>query len=114
MIFGVEMEHPEQYGVIEMAGDRVVGIEEKPSQPKSHLIQTGIYMYDEHVWSHMKALTPSARGELEITDLNNIYVQEGTMRCETLDGYWIDAGTSHDELLSANIAVAELVRKGEI
>ncbi len=114
VIFGVEMEHPEQYGVIEMDGERVVGIEEKPAEPKSHLIQTGIYMYDEHVWSHLKGLTPSARGELEITDLNNIYVGEGTMRCETLDGYWIDAGTSHDELLAAHNAVSELRRLGQI
>jgi glucose-1-phosphate thymidylyltransferase len=114
VIFGVEMEHPEQYGVIEMAGEQVVGIEEKPSQPKSHLIQTGIYMYDEHVWSHLQNLEPSARGELEITDLNNIYVREGTMRCETLDGYWIDAGTSHDELLAANVTVAELRRDGAL
>jgi glucose-1-phosphate thymidylyltransferase len=114
VIFGVEMEHPEHYGVIEMDGDRVVGIEEKPQAPKSNLIQTGIYMYDSHVWAHMEGLTPSARGELEITDLNNVYVKHGTMRCETLAGYWIDAGTSHDELLSANIAVAELSRRGEI
>ena len=114
VIFGVQMEHPEQYGVIEMDGDRVVGIEEKPSTPKSHVVQTGIYMYDEHVWEHLKGLTPSARDELEITDLNNIYVNAGTMRCETLDGYWIDAGTSHDELLAANIAVAELRRKDQI
>lgn len=114
VIFGIEAEHPEHYGVIEMDGERVVSIEEKPSQPKSHLIQTGIYMYDQHVWAHMQDLAPSARGELEITDLNNVYVNEGTMRCETLDGYWIDAGTSHDELLSANIAVAELVRSGRI
>ena len=114
VIFGVEMEHPEQYGVIEMDGERVIGIEEKPSRPKSHLIQTGIYMYDEHVWAHIEELTPSGRGELEITDLNNIYVEQGTMRCETLEGYWIDAGTSHDELLAANTAVAELRRSGQI
>jgi glucose-1-phosphate thymidylyltransferase len=114
VIFGVQMEHPEQYGVIEMDGDRVVGIEEKPSAPKSNVVQTGIYMYDEHVWEHLKGLTPSARDELEITDLNNIYVNAGAMRCETLDGYWIDAGTSHDELLAANIAVAELRRKDQI
>ena len=114
VIFGVEMEHPEHYGVIEMDGEHVVGIEEKPAQPKSHLVQTGIYMYDERVWSFMDRLAPSSRGELEITDLNNVYVQEGSMRCETLDGYWIDAGTSHDELLSANIAVADLARRGEI
>jgi len=66
------------------------------------------------VWGHLKTLTPSARGELEITDLNNVYVQAGMMRCETLDGYWIDAGTSHDELLAANTAVAELRRLGQI
>ncbi len=114
VVFGVEMEHPEQYGVIEMDGERVVGIEEKPAQPRSHLIQTGIYMYDEQVWGHLRTLTPSARGELEITDLNNIYVHAGMMRCETLDGYWIDAGTSHDELLAANTAVAELRRLGQI
>ena len=114
LIFGVEMEHPEQYGVIEMDGERVIGIEEKPSAPKSHLVQTGIYMYDQHVCAHLKGLKPSARGELEITDLNNIYVNDGTMRCETLDGYWIDAGTSHDELLAANVTVAELRRQGQI
>jgi len=114
VIFGVAMEHPEQYGVIEMDGERVVGIEEKPAEPKSSLVQTGIYMYDEHVWTLLKGLTPSARGELEITDLNNLYVDAGTMRCETLDGYWIDAGTSHDELLAANNAVAKLRGQGQI
>ncbi len=114
MSFGVQFRNPKHYGVIEMDGDRVVGIEEKPAVPKSHLAQTGIYMYDERVWDFIGNLSPSARGELEITDLNNIYVQEGTMRCQALDGYWIDAGTSHDELLSANIAVAKLVREGKI
>jgi glucose-1-phosphate thymidylyltransferase len=114
VVFGVQMEHPEQYGVIEMDGDRVVGIEEKPTEPRSQLIQTGIYLYDERVWSFIADLEPSARGELEITDLNNVYVREGSMRCEILDGYWIDAGTSHDELLSANLAVAELVRGGKL
>lgn len=114
VIFGVETAHPEQYGVIEMQGERVIGIEEKPSAPRSNLVQTGIYMYDTEVWSHLRGLEPSARGELEITDLNNIYVTAGTMRCETLEGYWIDAGTSHDELLAANVEVARLRRQGEI
>ena len=114
VIFGVQTKHPEQYGVIEMQGERVIGIEEKPSAPRSNLIQTGIYMYDTEVWSHLRGLEPSARGELEITDLNNIYVTAGTMRCETLEGYWIDAGTSHDELLAANVEVARLRRQGEI
>ena len=114
VIFGVAREHPEQYGVIEMDGERVLGIEEKPPEPKSNLIQTGIYMYDERVWGFLEQLSPSARGELEISDLNNIYVREGSLRCEALDGYWIDAGTSHDELLAANVEVARLRRDGLI
>ena len=112
VIFAKEVTEPQHYGVVELDGERVVGIEEKPSAPKSSLAQTGIYLYDERVFSFMNQLAPSARGELEITDLNNIYVEEGSMRCETLDGWWIDAGTSHDELLQANIKVAELRRQG--
>jgi glucose-1-phosphate thymidylyltransferase len=111
-IFAVQVDEPQHYGVAQMQDGRVIGIEEKPAQPKSNLAQTGIYMYDERVFSFMERLAPSARGELEITDLNNIYVAEGSMRCEVLDGYWIDAGTSHDELLAANVRVAELRRQG--
>jgi glucose-1-phosphate thymidylyltransferase len=114
VIFAKEVEEPQHYGVVELDGERVVGIEEKPSHPKSSLAQTGIYLYDERVFSFMDQLAPSDRGELEITDLNNIYVHEGTMRCETLDGWWIDAGTSHDELLEANNKVAELRRAGAL
>jgi glucose-1-phosphate thymidylyltransferase len=112
VIFAVEVQEPQHYGVVEMHEGRVVGIEEKPAAPKSNLAQTGIYLYDERVFSFMQRLSPSGRGELEITDLNNIYVGEGTMRCEVLDGYWIDAGTSHDELLEANLRVAQLRRQG--
>jgi glucose-1-phosphate thymidylyltransferase len=111
-IFAVEVDEPQHYGVVEMRDGRVIGIEEKPSEPRSNLAQTGIYLYDERVFSFIERLEPSARGELEITDLNNIYVSEGSMRCEVLDGYWIDAGTSHDELLDANVKVAELRRQG--
>jgi glucose-1-phosphate thymidylyltransferase len=114
MIFGAHSKHPQDYGVIELRDGVVVGIEEKPEHPKSDLIQAGIYMYDERVWSFISQLAPSGRGELEITDLNNFYVREGSMHCETLTGYWIDAGTSHDELLAANNAVAELVRAGRL
>jgi glucose-1-phosphate thymidylyltransferase len=112
LIFATRVDEPQHYGVVEMNDGLVVGIEEKPAAPKSNLAQTGIYLYDERVFSFMERLTPSARGELEITDLNNIYVSEGTMRCEVLDGYWIDAGTSHDELLEANLKVANLRRQG--
>jgi glucose-1-phosphate thymidylyltransferase len=112
VIFAKEVDDGSQYGVVELDGERVIGIEEKPVEPKSSLAQTGIYLYDERVFSFMDQLAPSARGELEVTDLNNIYVNDGSMRCEILDGWWIDAGTSHDELLAANIEVAELRRRG--
>jgi glucose-1-phosphate thymidylyltransferase len=112
VIFAKEVADASQYGVVELDGERVIGIEEKPVEPKSSLAQTGIYLYDERVFSFMDQLAPSARGELEVTDLNNIYVNEGSMRCEILDGWWIDAGTSHDELLAANVEVAELRRRG--
>ena len=115
MVFGVRMPtESKQYGVIEIdSEDKVVSIEEKPDNPKSDIAQTGIYMYDETVFDKIKNLSPSARGELEVTDLNNMYVEEGSMRCEIID-WWIDAGTSHDELLRANNMVAEKVKSGEL
>ena len=115
MVFGVQMPtKSKQYGVIEMDSEgKVISIEEKPDNPKSDIAQTGIYMYDESVFDKIKNLSPSARGELEVTDLNNIYVKEGSARCELID-WWIDAGTSHDELLRANNLVAEKVRAGEL
>lgn len=115
MVFGVKMPtESQQYGVIEMnKKGEVVSIEEKPDQPKSDIAQTGIYMYDERVFDFIKKLSPSKRGELEVTDLNNFYLKEGTMQCKTID-WWIDAGTSYDELLHANNLVADKVAKGEL
>lgn len=102
-----------QYGVIELdEHGKVLSIEEKPEHPKSDLAQTGIYMYDTRVYKFIRELRPSARGELEVTDLNNVYLKEGTMTCEVMEGWWIDAGTSFDELLRANNLVAELIRTG--
>jgi glucose-1-phosphate thymidylyltransferase len=114
-IFGIEMPTESgQYGVIETDQDGVVmSIEEKPQHPKSNIAQTGIYMYDNRVFDFIHKLSPSARGELEVTDLNNFYVKEGTMECEMID-WWIDAGTSYDELLRANEMVAEKVKQGEL
>lgn len=101
-----------QYGVIELDNEgRVVSIEEKPENPKSDLAQTGIYMYDSRAFEFINALEPSARGELEVTDLNNKYVDEGTMYCDVMEGWWVDAGTSFDELLRANVTVAEEIKK---
>ena len=93
----------ERFGVAEIDGERIVGIEEKPAKPKSHYAVTGIYMYDETVFEKTKTLKPSARGELEITDVNNAYIQEGTMTFNYLDGWWTDAGTFESLLRAANL-----------
>lgn len=114
-VFAVEMPtESKQYGVIEVGENgKVISIEEKPQHPKSNLAQTGIYMYDKRVFDFIGKLKPSKRGELEVTDLNNIYVKEGTMTCGIID-WWVDAGTSFDELLRANNLVAEKVKNGEL
>jgi glucose-1-phosphate thymidylyltransferase len=114
-IFGVKMPtESRQYGVIEIGENgQVLSIEEKPENPKSDIAQTGIYMYDNRVFDFISQLSPSAREELEVTDLNNFYVREGSMDCEIID-WWIDAGTSHDELLRAGQMVAEKVASGQI
>ena len=115
VIFGVETDtSSRQYGVVEIGeNDKVLSIEEKPEFPKSKIAQTGIYMYDERVFDFIKKLRPSKRGQLEVTDLNNHYLREGTLECETLN-WWIDAGTSHDELLRANVVVSEKVKRREL
>lgn len=115
VVYGVKMPtDSRQYGVIEVDSDgSVLSIEEKPENPKSNIAQTGVYLYDERVFEFISRLKPSARGELEVTDLNNIYLEEGNLQCELLD-WWIDAGTSYDELLRANNLVAEKVKKGEL
>lgn len=115
MLFGVRRTDIDarQYGVIEVGPDgRVLSIEEKPEKPKSDIAQTGIYMYDSRVFDFVKTLKPSDRGQLEVTDLNNIYLQEKTLGCELID-WWIDAGTSYDELLLANVQVAQRVKEGK-
>jgi glucose-1-phosphate thymidylyltransferase len=88
-----EVQDPERFGVAHMEGDRVASIIEKPKDPKSNLAVIGIYMYDGRVWEIIKTLKPSDRGELEITDVNNWYIQDGTMTADVLDGWWTDAGT---------------------
>lgn len=88
-----EVEDPTRYGVAELDGDRIVGIEEKPARPKSNLCVTGIYMYDARVFNYIRTLKPSGRGELEITDVNNHYIREGTMTFSVMKGWWTDAGT---------------------
>ncbi len=98
-----EVPDAERFGVAEVAGDRIVGIEEKPQAPKSNFAVTGIYMYDATVFDKIKTLVPSRRGELEITDVNNAYIREGTMTFSYLQGWWTDAGTFESLLRAANL-----------
>lgn len=115
MIFGVHRDtSARQYGVIEMdKKGRVLSIEEKPENPKSDIAQTGIYLYDQRVFDFVRTLTPSDRSQLEVTDLNNKYLEERSLHCEVID-WWVDAGTSHDELLLANVQVAQFVKEGKL
>lgn len=93
MIFLKEVEDPHRFGVAEVRDGKVVGIEEKPTEPKSSLCVTGFYIYDKDVFSVIKTLKPSGRNELEITDVNNYYIQKGQMQYEVVKGEWTDAGT---------------------
>src|SRR5579884_3521662 len=85
-----EVPDAERFGVAEIREGRIIGIEEKPSRPKSNYAVTGIYMYDETVFDKVRTLVPSKRNELEITDVNNAYIREGTMRFSELQGWWTD------------------------
>jgi glucose-1-phosphate thymidylyltransferase len=98
-----EEEHLRHLGVPELNGDgRLVRIVEKPETPPSSYAVTGIYLYDEQVFGVIPELVPSARGELEITDVNNWYVDQGTMEYDVLDGFWGDAGESIDAYYAVN------------
>ena len=101
-----EVTDAERFGVAELRDGHIVGIEEKPKKPKSNYAVTGIYMYDGTVFEKVRELVPSRRGELEITDVNNAYIREGSMTHAYLDGWWTDAGT-FESLLHANNLVAE-------
>jgi glucose-1-phosphate thymidylyltransferase len=101
-----EVGDAQRFGVAEIQGSRVVGIEEKPVTPKSKYAVIGVYLYDSTVFKKIGRLKPSGRGELEISDVNNFYIQEDTLSYEILDGWWTDAGT-FDSLLRANNLVAK-------
>ena len=101
-----KVEDPERFGVPVFEGDRIVRIEEKPSRPQSDFAVVGIYMFDSRVFEVIENLEPSDCGELEITDVNNWYIEQGLMQWSELEGWWTDAGT-FDSLLRANNLVAE-------
>jgi glucose-1-phosphate thymidylyltransferase len=110
-IFLKEVPDANRFGVAQVEGDRVIGIEEKPKEPKSNLAVTGLYLYDSAVFEIISTLKPSARGELEITDVNNAYIARGAMGFSVLEGFWSDAGT-FDSLMRASLMVQEHRKAG--
>lgn len=104
MIFLKEVGDPQRFGVAEIRGEEVLSIVEKPKTPKSNLAVTGFYIYDSSVFEIIKGLKPSNRGELEITDVNNAYINKALMKFEKVEGEWTDAGTFGSLLRANNIA----------
>ena len=112
-VFGYYVNDPERYGVVEFDENRnVIGLEEKPKNPKSNYAVTGLYFYDNTVVDKAKKIKPSARGELEITDLNKLYLEEGTLRTELLGRgmAWLDTGT-HESLIQASNFIASIEQR---
>ncbi len=106
-IFLKEVKKPQSYGVAEITNERITRIIEKPKNPPTNLAVVGVYMYDKNVFNVIKTLKPSDRGELEITDVNNYYIQKGVMTYQVLKGWWGDGGESFDSLLEAQVLAAK-------
>jgi glucose-1-phosphate thymidylyltransferase len=101
-VFIKEVPDPQRFGVAELVDGKIVGIEEKPKAPKSNLATVGLYLYNADVFGKIKKLVPSGRGELEIADVNNMYVKEGSLSHGMVSGFWSDAGTFDSLLKTAN------------
>jgi len=110
-IFLKKVKNPRAYGVAEIKSGKVANIVEKPKKPKSDLAVIGIYMYDNEVFDVVKTLKPSARGELEVTDINNAYIKNGTMTYSILKSFWADAGESIEGLAEAGRLVFDFKKK---
>ncbi len=111
-IFLKEVSDPERFGVAELEGEKVLGIEEKPRAEKSNFAVTGLYLYDNEVFGMIRGLKPSARGELEITDVNNEYIARGKMKASFVKGEWTDAGT-FESLFAANRIARDIALKNK-
>ena len=98
---------PHRFGVAEVVGDRVIGIQEKPKEPKSNLSVTGIYFYDDQVFDIIREQKPSGRGEMEITDVNSAYIHLGQLTFGTFSGWWSDAGTYPSLARASELALGE-------
>ncbi len=109
-----EVPDPQRFGVAEIVDGKIVGIEEKPKAPKSKYAVIGIYMYDGKVFDIIRSLNPSQRGELEITDVSNAYIKEGTMTYDFLEGWWSDAGTFESLHWVSNLVVGGGANKKEL
>ncbi len=109
-IFLKEVPDAHRFGVAELKDGKVIGIEEKPKISKTNFAVTGFYIYDSEVFDAIKTLKPSERGELEITDVNNYYINKGAMEYEVLEGFWSDAGT-FESLLRAGVLVQQYLEK---
>jgi glucose-1-phosphate thymidylyltransferase len=101
-VFVKEVPDPQRFGVAEVSGGKIISIEEKPKNPKSNLATVGFYLYDSDVFKKIRELTPSSRGELEITDVHNMYIHSGALSYGVVRGFWSDAGT-FDSLLTASV-----------
>ena len=105
-IYLKEVDRPQSYGIAEIGKGTIIKIHEKPKNPPTNLAVVGIYLFDREVWEMIKSLKPSARGELEVTDLNNAYIKKGEMHYEILKGWWGDGGESFESLLEAGNLIA--------
>jgi glucose-1-phosphate thymidylyltransferase len=109
-----EVPDPQRFGVPEIRGNQIIRIDEKPANPASNYAVTGIYLYDAQVFDIIRTLKPSGRGELEITDVNNCYIEQGKMQYDILDGWWTDAGTFESLLRASNLVCRNIEKEKKI